>query len=169
MTLVLFVAAIALAQDVRPAARPDSAHLVTVTVAEDRGATLGHTIEISSVTARTAASEAELAGRGWRAMRTSVRGEQTVEWEACPALRQAALTFGDLPPIPLAPPPLRIHASRLPLEPTIMDGFSTRLTFRTLAADGSEVVATVAGGTAYADWANDTINALSGCWGPLRP
>jgi hypothetical protein len=138
-------------------------------VAGDRPQTLAHTISISADTARTAGSDAELAGRGWRATRSSEKGEQTIGSQDCPALGQAALTFGGLPPLPVASPVLWVQAGSLPIEPTIKDGYSTRLTFRTLTDDGSEAVVELSGGVAYAEWANHTVNALTGCWGPLRP
>ena len=153
------------------AARPDATHLVTISVAGDRTQTqtLAHTISVAADTARTAGSDMDLARWGWRATRTSEKGEQTIGSQDCPALRQAALAFGGLPPLPVASPVLRVQVGSLPIEPTIKDGYSTRLTFRTLTDDGSEAIVELSGGVAYAEWANHTVDVLTGCWGPLRP
>lgn len=144
-------------------------HLVTITVAEERPYTLAHTIQIEAETVGTARSRAELDLRVWRASRTSGRGVESATSETCPALGQAVQTFTRLPPLQIAPPPMRVQAAPFAIPPTMKDGYSTRLTFRTLTLDGSEAVVELRRGNAYAEWANETVSSMIGCWGPLRP
>ena len=145
-----------------------SQHVVTITVAEERPDILGHTIQIEADTARPVRSQEELDLRVWRASRTSERGEETMDSESCPSLRQAVHAFAQLPSLQIAPPPMRVHADHLSIPPTMKDGYSTRLTFRTLTPDGSEAVVELRRGNAYAEWANETVSSLISCWGPLR-
>lgn len=146
-----------------------SDRLVTITVAEDRHYTLAHEIVIEPDEPFAVRTEAQLEGRLWRATRTSERGVEEVRSDMCPALRRLALSFADLPDIPVSPRPSRVHAEAEPIPPTRKDGFQTRLRFATRTDDGSYATVEIAGGNAYAQWGHDAVSALIGCWGPLTP
>ncbi|MBX9461283.1 MAG: hypothetical protein KL785_09540 [Brevundimonas sp.] len=143
-------------------------HLVTITVAGDRDI-LAHTIRIEADTFRTARSQEELDRRVWRASRVSENGEEQVDSETCPALRQVAHAFAALPDLSIAPPTMQVVSAPLPVPPTMKDGYSTRLTFRTVTLDGSEALVELRHGNAYAEWANSAVGSLAGCWGPPAP
>lgn len=150
-----------------------SEQLVTITVAEDSPYTIAHSIVITAGAPVYARTEAELEGRSWTATRTSERGTETIDSDACPALRTLALSFANLPPIQLRPMPSVAHGGEpgadIAMSPSRKDGFSTRLTFATETLDGSYASVEVAGGNDYSRWGHDTVSALLRCWGPLRP
>lgn len=144
-------------------------HLVTIEVAEDRVYTLAHVIRIEAETARIARTRDELDHREWRAIRQSELGEETLSSRDCASLRRAVTAFQSLPPLTILPPSMRVHPDPVPIPPGILDGYSTRLRFRTLTPDGSEALIELRGGNAYASWANDTVSSLTECWGSVRP
>lgn len=164
---VAFLAVTAGLTQVQAQDRLSGRHLVTIEVAEDRPYTLAHTIRIEADASRAAQSRRELEGRSWRAFRTSERGEQVVSSEDCPALRQAVDAFAFLP-LANTPPAMRVHDGPLPMPPAMKDGYSTRLTFGVLTADGSEAVIELSGGNVYRQWANQVVSSLIACWGPLQ-
>lgn len=147
--------------------------LVTITVSEDRPYTRAHTIEIVAADPVHARTQAQLEGRLWRARRVSERGIEHIDSRQCPALRSLALSFADLPPLFTNPRPSLAHGglpgSALPIPPSRKDGFSTRLTFNSVTADGSEARVETQGGNAFARWGHEAVVALLPCWGPLTP
>ncbi len=147
--------------------------LVTISVSEDRPYTLAHTIEIVAADPVYARTQEELEGRLWRARRVSGRGIQYIDSRQCPALRTVALSFAALPPLLANPRPSMVHGglpgNALPIPPSRKDGFSTRLTFNSVTADGSEARVETQGGNAFARWGHEAVVTLLPCWGPLTP
>jgi len=143
--------------------------LVTISVAEDRIYTLAHEIVIQADPPVAARTTAELEGRTWRAIRTSARGVETITSDDCPALRAVALSFADLPAVPVSPMASRVFGPHDLLPPTRKDGYATRLSFATRTADGSWAQIQIDGGNAYAEWGHAAVSALVACWSPLTP
>lgn len=143
--------------------------LVTIRVAEEPNYTIAHTITIRAEPPIAARSTAELENRVWTATRQSERGTEVIRSTECPALQRLALSFGQLPAIPIRPMVSEVVDPTAGLPPTRKDGFSTRLAFSTRTVDGSSASVELAGGNAYADWGHDAVSALLPCWGPLWP
>jgi hypothetical protein len=139
---------------------------VTLDVSGDATYTIPHKIVIAA-TPGLVHSRDELERRDWVAVRTSERGENSINSSDCPALRSAALAFGDLPPLaPSSVLAFRIAENgTLSFPPTMMDGFPAKIFWT--AEDGTRVE--TVGGYWHRLWAHETISALIGCWGPLIP
>lgn len=143
--------------------------LVTITVAEDRHYTLAHEIIIEPADFIAARTEAQVQGRSWKATRISTRGVDEIRSDTCPTLRTVALSFGDLPDVPITPMPFHLHAEAEPLPPTRKDGFVTQLRFPARTGDGSYAVIEITQGNVYAQWGHDAVSTLLECWEPLTP
>lgn len=139
---------------------------VTLDVLGDDTYTIPHEIFIAT-TPGLVHSRGELETREWIALRTSERGEDRVTSSDCPALRVAALAFGDLPPLsPSSVMAFRIAKDgSLPIPGIMLHGFPAKI--RWTAEDGTRVE--TVGGYWHRRWAHETISALLGCWGPLIP
>lgn len=148
----------------------DPSLLVKINVEEDRVYTRPHSISIRSQEGRRSRSIEERDARVWTATRTWEGGSQSVTSTECPAVRTIALSFGELPPVQIAPSLLAIMpGGSIPISPTIKDGFMTSLTFRTLTEDGSDAEVEIRSGNAYQHWGHDAVGSLIPCWGPLTP
>lgn len=139
---------------------------VTLDVSGDDTYTIPHEILIAAMPGLVH-SRGELESREWVAVRTSERGEDRVTSSDCPALRSAALAFGDLPPLsPSSAMAFRIAKDgSLSFSPVMLHGFPAKI--RWTAEDGTRVE--TVGGYWHRRWAHETISALLGCWGPLIP
>lgn len=142
------------------------AALVTIEVQADRGLP-AHSITISPPSERRPRSAEARDNVVWVATRTWEGGSQSVTSVECSAVRNVAASMTDLPAIPIAPPSRAVSPDPSPIPPTIKDGYSTRLLFRTLNEDGSSSDVTITGGAQYTAWANSAVGALVSCWGPL--
>lgn len=167
-TVVLILSASGFTAKAQDAALPFNT-LVSITVAEERHLTLAHEIIITADEAFAPRTQAQLQGRGWTATRVSQRGVQKVSSNSCLALQPLALSFSELPDIPVDPMQSRIHDDAQELAPTRKDGFSTRLRFMTRTDDGSYGTVEMVGGNAYSQWGHEAVTTLIGCWGPLTP
>ena len=146
---------------------PEPIHAtVTLDVSGDATYTIPHKIVIAA-TPGLVHSREELERRAWVAVRTSERGENHATSSDCPALRSAALAFGNLPPLsPSSVLAFRIAENgSLSFPPIMMDGFAAKIIWH--AEDGTRVE--TVGGYWHRRWAHETISALIGCWGPLIP
>jgi hypothetical protein len=139
---------------------------VALDVSGDDTYTIPHEIFIAT-TPGIVRSRGELERREWIALRTSERGEDRITSSDCPALRVAALAFGDLPP--LSPSSvmafLIARDGSLPIPGIMLHGFAAKI--RWTAVDGTRVE--TVGGYWHRRWAHETISALLKCWGPLIP
>ncbi len=154
---------------VAPAVAQSDAAMVTITVDGDRYYTLPHSIMIEPDVNRLARTRQEVEARRWRATRTSDGRIDQISSDECPALRTVALSFGDLPAVPISPLALRATSQPIPLAPTMKDGFATRLEFRTEGVDGAWALVQIKQGWPYNVWGHASVSALLPCWGPLIP
>ncbi len=159
----------ALAFQTAPAFSAPAAARVSINVRADPAYTRPHTISISSETPRRPRSVEELRGRVWIATRTWDGGSQTISSAECPALTSVAMSFGELPDVPIGPAVLAVTSGAIPIPPTMKYGFATSLSFQALTEDGSTAQVTVDGGNAYRSWGQEAVSRLIPCWGPLRP
>lgn len=136
---------------------------VTLEVAGDADHTLQHTITISAEGPRPLRTERDLERLGWTATRVSARGTDRTTSNDCPALRQVALGFRDLPAIQNDTGATRIFSETSAITSTMKDGFSTQVRF------SSAAVSVEATGGPYGKWGNDVVSALLQCWHPLIP
>lgn len=147
--------------------------LVKITVAESRPYTMAHTITITAGDPVFARTTEELGARSWSATRVSERGTETINSESCPALRTVALSFANLPALRIRPMSAIAWGGEpdggLPMQPTMKDGFETRLSFATRGEDNSPATIEMSGGGAYQRWGHDSVGALLACWGGLVP
>lgn len=147
--------------------------LVEISVNEFLPYTLAHTITITAGEPVFARTDEELEGRSWSAIRISERGSETIHSSDCPELRTVALSFADLPTLLMRPMAAIAWGGEpgagLPLEPTMKDGFETRLRFATRADDNSPAVIELRGGGAYQRWGHDSVGALLSCRDALVP
>jgi hypothetical protein len=143
----------------------DPTTLVEIQVSGDADYTIAHSIIISSVERTALMSRQDLEARRWIALRRSERGQDTVTSEQCGAVKEAALAFGDLPPIPMITLANRIDDESEPLQDIILHGFSTRVRFNTPHMMRVETV----GGSSIRLWAHNTVSNLMSCWDPLTP
>lgn len=150
------------------AAQHDPSAIVSIHVGADRTYTREHTIIISSAE-QYLRSEAQRDGVLLTAIREWDGGHQTMTSDECPAIREVVASLDRLPHIPIVPPARYVWPSVVLTPPTIKDGFSTRLSLRTLNSDGSFSDITISSGTAYQTWGNEAVAALIDCWGPLTP
>ena len=107
--------------------RPD--RLVTISVRADP--VLGvpaHTIEIVTDPPIRNITSADLHNRVWTATRVIGSQAAIINSNSCPPLRTIALSFSDLPAVPIRPLASLIAESR-PIGPTLKDGYSTSLAF----------------------------------------
>ncbi|MFJ6025387.1 hypothetical protein ACIQC9_12425 [Brevundimonas sp. NPDC092305] len=143
------------------------AALVTIDVgAIDQ--TPAHVITVSPAHARPVRSQADRDRIAWRAVRSWQGGSQSITSEDCPVLSVIAGSMDGLPPIPVSPPSLLVAPDPLPIPPTIKDGYSLSLSFRTMNSDGSTTDLTLKGGTVYYEWASNVVNQLASCWGRIE-
>lgn len=171
LRLCLALGALSLVPATPVVAQSDAA-MVTITVDGDRYYSRPHTITIMPDVNRLARTRQEVQDRRWRATRTSEGRVDRISSDECPALRRVALSFGDLPAITFSPWALRAASEFDPLPPTMKDGFSTRLEFQTVGADGASVLVQIKqGGWPYNAWGHEAVSALLSCWGgePLIP
>lgn len=148
----------------------DPSLLVKINVEGDQLYTQSHSISIRSQEGGRSRSIEERDARVWIATRTWEVGSQSVRSTECPAVRTIALSFGELPPVQIAPSLLAIMPGEgASIPPTIKDGFVTSLTFRTLTRDGSDAEVEIRRGNAYRHWGHDAVASLIPCWGPLTP
>lgn len=148
-------------------AQPDEA-MVTITVDGDPYYTLPHSIMIEPDVNRLARTRQEVQARRWRATRTSDGRVDRISSDECPALRTVALSFGDLPAVPISPTALRTASD--PLPPTMKDGFATRLEYQAVAVDGARALVQIKQGLwPYNAWGHRAVSALLPCWGALIP
>ena len=136
---------------------------VTLEVAGDADHTIQHTITISAEGPRPVRTERDLERLGWTAIRVSERGTDRITSNDCPALRQVALGFRDLPVIQNDTWATRIFSDTSTIMPTMKDGFSTQIRFVSAA------VSVEAAGGPYGKWGHDVVSALLPCWQPLIP
>ncbi|WP_312065055.1 hypothetical protein [Brevundimonas sp.] len=148
-----------------PADAQSDAAMVTITVDGDRYYTLPHSIMIEPDVNRLAQTRQEVEARRWRATRTSDGRIDRISSDECPALRAVALSFGDLPAVPIAPLALRAASQPIRLAPTMKDGFATRLEFRTEGASGAWVLVQIKQGWPYDVWGHEAVSSLLPCWG----
>lgn len=143
----------------------DPTTLVEIQVSGDADYTIAHSIIISSVERTALTSREDLEARPWVAVRRSERGQDTVTSEQCGAVKEAALAFGDLPPIPMITSANRIHDENAPIPDVILHGFSAKVRFNTPQMMRVETV----GGNSIRLWAHKTVSSLMSCWDPLTP
>ena len=93
------------------------------------------------------------------ATRTWDGGEQVMNSDECPALQSVADAYVALP---------QPNASRLPIEPTLKDGFSTIVTRRTQSPD-YEWTEETPNRSEFRIWGDYVVRTLIPCWGPLTP
>jgi len=148
-----------------PAVAQSDAAMVTITVDGDRYYTLPHSIMIEPDVNRLAQTRQEVEARRWRATRTSDGRIDRISSDECPALRAVALSFGDLPAVPISPLALRAASQPIRLAPTMKDGFATRLEFRTEGASGAWVLVQIKQGWPYDVWGHEAVSSLLPCWG----
>lgn len=145
-----------------------SGALATIRVTGDPYYTLPHEIVIEPDTPHIGRTRREIEMRTWRAVRTSEGRTDSITSEQCPALRDAALAFGNVSGQALRARALTVASDPIPMGPTMKDGFSTEVTFTGLQSDGARVELTAKGG-AFAQWGHATVAALLDCWAPLIP
>lgn len=138
--------------------------LVTISVAADGQQGISQqTIEIVTDPPIRNATLADLHDRVWTATRVLGSRRDTIRSDTCPQLRMTALSFTDLPPLPIRPVSAHVGGD-LPIGPTMKDGYSTSLTFDTLAADFGLVTVQLGGWGAYQQWGREAVSQLQTCW-----
>ncbi|MGQ2990267.1 MAG: hypothetical protein ACT6RD_02880 [Brevundimonas sp.] len=133
-------------------------HHITIEVHGDRDHTLPHTITLESVRPYTPDGGSEPT-RIWSASRVSERGSDHVTASECPAVDEVVTAFRDMP----RPAPVVSRGGTIPIEPTMKDGFETRLIVL------SEGVNTAVDGHSYQVWGHQVVSKLLACWEPLIP
>lgn len=93
------------------------------------------------------------------ATRTWDGGEQVINSAECPAVEAVAQAYSALPDS---------GADRLPIGPTLKDGFPTVVTIRTLSPD-DVWTEQKPGREEFAIWGDYVVRSLIPCWGPLTP
>lgn len=138
--------------------------LVTISVAADGGQGISaQTIEIVTGVPVHNVTAADLEDRIWTATRVIGSRIDTISSDTCPQLRPIALSFADLPPLPIRP--LASHvAETLPIGPMMKGGYSTSLTFDTLASDFAFVTVQLDGWGPYHQWGHEAVSQLQSCW-----
>lgn len=142
--------------------KPD--RLVTISVRVDP--VLGvpaQTIEIVTDPPIRNITSADLHNRVWTATRVIGSQAATINSNSCPQLRTVALSFSDLPAIPIRPLASLVAESR-PIGPTMKDGYSTSLAFDTLASDFGLVTVRLDGWGPYHQWGHEAVSQLQSCW-----
>lgn len=138
--------------------------LVTISVAADSVQGISQqTIEIVTEPPIRNVTSNDLHDRVWTATRVLGSRTDTIRSDTCPQLRTVALSFAHLPPLPIRP--LSSHVGGdLPIGPTLKDGYSTSLTFDTLAADFGFVTVQLGGRGAYHLWGHEAVSQMHNCW-----
>ena len=135
--------------------QPARASQAVVAVAQDPDYTRAHTItlDFDQPGSSVGSPRVTVATRTWDG------GEQVMNSEECPALQSVADAYVALP---------QPNASRLPLEPTLKDGFSTVVTKRNQSPD-YEWTEETPNRSEFRIWGDYVVRTLIPCWGPLTP
>lgn len=160
-TLILSLFA-SLTAEPQAVVKPD--RLVTISVRADP--VLGvptQAIEIVTDPPIRNITSADLHNRVWTATRVIGYQAATINSNSCPQLRTIALSFSDLPAVPIKPLASLVAEDR-PIGPTMKDGYSTSLAFDTLASDFGLVTVQLDGWGPYHQWGHEAVSQLQSCW-----
>ena len=135
--------------------QPARAAQAVVSVAPDPEYTRAHTITLDFDQPGTSVGSPRVTV----ATRTWDGGYQTMDSDECPAIKSVADAYLSLP---------QPNASRLPLEPTLKDGFSTVVTKRNQSPD-YEWTEETPNRSEFRIWGDYVVRTLIPCWGPLTP
>ncbi|WP_428151105.1 hypothetical protein [Brevundimonas sp.] len=149
-----------------PARQMEPLRLVTIDVAADAAYRVqAHQIQINTTAPTGNPTTEALAEREWTATRRQGENEETISSVDCPALRDVALSFRELPAVPIRPFVTQVGGD-LPNGPTMKDGFVTSLTFDTVTTDNAMVSVHISGWGIYQSWGHESVSKLVPCWRP---